>query len=95
MKSLIALTAGVLIASTAAFAQPMSAGRDLMTSVPTSSKTVTDWYKQDVYDPSNSKIGEVMDVLVSPDGSRIVATDGHPDIGAGQFHTVVVWWAKR
>jgi hypothetical protein len=29
---------------------------------------VTDWYKQSVYDPSNSKIGEIMDVLLSPDG---------------------------
>ena len=25
--------------------------------------TPTDWYKQNVYDPSNSKIGDVKDVL--------------------------------
>src|SRR5215468_1914652 len=40
----------------------------IMTSVPAQSVTVTDWYKQSVYDPSNSKIGEVKDVLLSSDG---------------------------
>ena len=36
--------------------------------VPVGSLTVTDWYKQSVYDPTNTKIGQIMDVLVSPDG---------------------------
>jgi sporulation protein YlmC with PRC-barrel domain len=40
----------------------------IMNSVPTHSVTVTDWYKQSVYDPSNSKIGEIKDVLLSQDG---------------------------
>ena len=40
----------------------------IMNSVPAQSVTVTDWYKQSVYDPSNSKIGEIMDVLLSQDG---------------------------
>jgi sporulation protein YlmC with PRC-barrel domain len=91
MKSLIVLTAGALIASTAAFAQPMSAGRgDMMASVPSSSKTVTDWYKQDVYDPSNNKIGEIMDVLVAPDGkvnALIVGVGGF--LGAGEKDVAV------
>jgi WD40 repeat protein len=30
-------------------------------------------------------------VLVSPDGSRIAATDGHPEAGAGRRETVMVW----
>jgi sporulation protein YlmC with PRC-barrel domain len=91
MKSLIVLTAGALLASSVAFAQPMAAGRpDLMTSVPTSSKTVTDWYKQDVYDPSNSKIGEIMDVLVAPDGqvnALIIGVGGF--LGAGEKDVAV------
>jgi hypothetical protein len=50
MKNLIAISAGLLIASTAAFAQPMSSGRaEIMSSVPNNSVTVTDWYKQNVY----------------------------------------------
>jgi hypothetical protein len=69
MRSLIAITAGAVLISSAAFAQQMSAGRaDLMTTVPPSSRTVTDWYKQPVYDQSNSKIGDISDVLVGPNG---------------------------
>jgi sporulation protein YlmC with PRC-barrel domain len=91
MKSLIAVSAGLLMASTVAFAQPMSAGRaDLMTTVPNSSVTVTDWYKQDVYDPSNNKIGEINDVLVSPQGqvnALIVGVGGF--LGAGEKDVAV------
>ncbi|MGA9947033.1 MAG: PRC-barrel domain-containing protein [Xanthobacteraceae bacterium] len=71
--------------SSAALAQQMSAGStDLMTAVPASSLTVTDWYKQAVYDQSNSKIGDVSDVLVGPSGqvnAVIVGVGGF--LGAG------------
>ena len=91
MKSLIALTAGVLLASGPAFAQPMSAGHaDLMASVPAQSMTVTDWYKQDVYDPSDTKIGSVSDVLVSPNGqidAVIIGVGGF--LGAGEKDVAV------
>jgi sporulation protein YlmC with PRC-barrel domain len=88
MKILVALSSGALLLSTAAFAQPMAAG--LMTSVPSSSLTVTDWYKQDVYDPSNAKIGEIMDVLVGKDGqvqAAIVGVGGF--LGAGEKDVAV------
>ena len=62
MKTLVALCAGTLLASSTCFAS------ELLTSVPNSSRTVTDWYKQNVYDPNNNKIGEIMDVLVEPTG---------------------------
>ena len=69
MKNLIAMSAGLLMASTSAFAQPMSSGRaEIMSSVPTNSVTVADWYKQNVYDHSDNKIGEIMDVLVDREG---------------------------
>ncbi|MGO9391398.1 PRC-barrel domain-containing protein [Rhodoblastus sp.] len=39
-----------------------------MPSIPADSVTVTDWYKQDVYDPNNSKLGQVKDVLIDKSG---------------------------
>jgi hypothetical protein len=97
MKNLIAMSAGLLIASTAAFAQPTSAGRaEIMSSVPTNSATVADWYKQNVYDPSDNKIGEIMDVLVSPDGratALIVGVGGF--LGAGEKDVAVPFSAVK
>lgn len=91
MKSLAILTAGALLVSSAAFAQTMSAGGNaLMTTVPTTSHTVTDWYKQDVYDPNNNKIGSVSDVLVAPDGhvnALIIGVGGF--LGAGEKDVAV------
>jgi len=90
-KSLVALSAGTLLISSAAFAQQMSAGRaDLMSSVPTSSLTVTDWYKQAVYDKSNTKIGDINDVLVGPKGevnAVIIGVGGF--LGAGEKDVAV------
>lgn len=88
-RSLTVLAAGVLLASSAAFA--VSAARaDVMTTVPSSSLTVTDWYKQDVYDQSNTKIGQIMDVLVGQDGqvsALIVGVGGF--LGAGEKDVAV------
>ena len=39
-----------------------------MNSIPGESATVTHWYKQNVYDPSDNKIGEIMDVLIDKSG---------------------------
>jgi sporulation protein YlmC with PRC-barrel domain len=91
MKTLVVLSTGALLLSTAAFAQPMAAGGSgLLTSVPSSSLTVTDWYKQDVYDQSNNKIGEITDVLVGKDGqvqAAIVGVGGF--LGAGEKDVAV------
>ena len=68
-KTLFALSAGAMLLSGVAFAAPSSAGSaDVMSSVPSSSRTVTDWYKQPVYDKSDNKIGSIDDVLVDPNG---------------------------
>jgi sporulation protein YlmC with PRC-barrel domain len=97
MKSLTAISAGLMIASAAAFAQPVSSGRaEIMTSVPTNSATVADWYKQNVYDPSDNKIGEIMDVLVSPEGratALIVGVGGF--LGAGEKDVAVPFSAVK
>jgi len=90
MKALALATAGVLIASTAAFAQQPTGQGGLMTSIPAGSQTVTDWYKQNVYDPNQNKIGEIMDVLVNPSGqidAAIVGVGGF--LGAGEKDVAV------
>ncbi len=76
MKLVLLATAFTLLASTATFAAepgPTSAmspssTNDLMTKMPGDAVTVTNWYKQNVYDSSNNKIGEIVDVLVNKSG---------------------------
>ena len=90
MKLRYAITAGALLVSSAALAQTM------MPSVPASSKTVSDWYKQDVYDPSDSKIGKIDDVLVSQSGqidALIVGVGGF--LGAGEKDVAVPFTAVK
>jgi sporulation protein YlmC with PRC-barrel domain len=68
----------------------------IMNSIPAQSVTVTDWYKQSVYDPSNSKIGEIMDVLLSPDGkvnALIVGVGGF--LGMGEKDVAVPFSALK
>jgi sporulation protein YlmC with PRC-barrel domain len=97
MKKLWFVVAAVTVVSTAAFAQSMSAGRaELMTIVPTSSKTVSDWYKQDIYDPFTTKIGKIDDVLVSDGGqvnALIVGVGGF--LGAGEKDVAVPFSAVK
>ena len=91
MKAIILISAGALLASTAAFAEGA-----MMNSVPGSSLTVTDWYKQDVYDQSNSKIGKIDDVLVGQNGqvsALIVGVGGI--LGAGEKDVAVDFSAVK
>jgi sporulation protein YlmC with PRC-barrel domain len=90
MKILSAAAVAVLFATSAAYSAEM------MSSVPSSSKTVSDWYKQDVYDPSNSKIGKIDDVLVSDSGqvnALVVGVGGF--LGAGEKDVAVPFSAVR
>ena len=76
MRKTIVVAAAAVLISSAAFG-------NVLTSVP-ESVTVTDYYKQNVYDPSDKKIGEIKDVLISSDGkiaAFIVEVGGF--IGAG------------
>jgi hypothetical protein len=55
-----------------------------MSSIPANSLTATVWHKQNVYDPGDNKIGEIMDVLVDRDGkitTLIVGVGGFLGIG--------------
>jgi sporulation protein YlmC with PRC-barrel domain len=91
MNKVLALFAGLLLASTTAIAQPATPGRaEIMTNVPEKSVTITDWYKQNVYDPADNKVGEIMDVLMAPDGratALIVGVGGF--LGAGEKDVAV------
>jgi hypothetical protein len=89
MKVLAIAAAGILIASTAAFAQ-QTGQAGLMTNIPANSQTVTDWYKQNVYDPKDQKIGEIMDLLVNQSGqieAAMVGVGGF--LGAGEKDVAV------
>ena len=60
MLRLACTTAFIAVISTAAFAETGT-----QHAIPANSFTVTDWYKQSVYDPKDAKIGQIMDVLVA------------------------------
>ena len=71
-------------------AAPGGPSAQIMTSLPGEAMTVTHWYKQNVYDPSDKKIGEIMDVLVDRDGkisALIIGVGGF--LGAGQKDVAV------
>ena len=75
MKRILLLTTLCMLASTASFAaEPATTSMSpssmdtLMTTMPGDAVTVTNWYKQNVYDRSNNKIGEIEDVLVDKTG---------------------------
>ena len=66
------------------------------TTAPTNAVTVTDWYKQDVYDPSNNHIGQVKDVLVDKSGkihSLVIGVGGF--LGAGEKDVLVAFDAVQ
>jgi sporulation protein YlmC with PRC-barrel domain len=84
MKNTISAVAFAMLVSTAAFAQqPSPTSSDsaqLLRTLPTNGTTVTNYYKQDVYDRSDSKIGTISDVLVDREG-RVTAVI----VGVGGF----------
>ena len=60
-------------------------GAEMTTVVPGDSLTITDYYKHNVYDPSDNTIGEVSDVLVDKDGqvtAVILSVGGLLGLGA-------------
>jgi sporulation protein YlmC with PRC-barrel domain len=93
MKNLTTALTLVILTGTAALAQQPSAttgaalpssSEMLLKMVPANSLTVTDWYKQAVYDPSDVKIGEINDVLIDQNGrvsALIVGVGGFLGIG--------------
>lgn len=80
MLKVVGAALALAILSGAAFAQPAT----LQTTLPANSVTITKWYKQNVYDRSDAKIGEIMDVLATDAGqitSFIVGVGGFLGMG--------------
>lgn len=105
LKTFFTAAAIGALSLTAYTAQDAFAAQDMakaQSEIPANSMTVTDWYKQDVYDPNDTKIGEVMDVLVDKSGTvstLIVGVGGF--LGAGEkdvavpFHDVSATTTKN
>src|SRR5215468_7568001 len=98
MVSKLGVVAAVVATlSSAAYAQQSqttgaasSAPSQTLATLPPDASTVTNWYRQNVYDPSDTKIGEITDVLVNRDGkitSLMVSVGGF--LGIGEKHVAV------
>jgi len=91
MLNKLAIAAAVTaIVTGAAFAQQTTTGAgtpaqtQALTTLPQNTTTVTNYYKQNVYDPSDAKIGEISDVLVNKEGkvdAFIVSVGGFLGVG--------------
>jgi sporulation protein YlmC with PRC-barrel domain len=74
VKKLIIISALALSLGGSAFAAEPSAmtsssgNQAFMTALPSEGFTIKDWYKQNVYDRSQNKIGEIEDVLLDKSG---------------------------
>ncbi len=91
LKSIVAAAAIGALSATAYAAQDTAKDAvKVQTEIPANAMTVTDWYKQDVYDPNDTKIGQIMDVLVDKSGNistLIVGVGGF--LGAGEKDVAV------
>ncbi len=96
---LLALTTTVASAQQPAPpAAPPQAGPavQVMTSLPADSSSINHWYKQNVYDPSDNKIGEIQDVLLDREGKAtafIIGVGGF--LGIGEKDVAVPFNAVR
>src|SRR5689334_14195666 len=94
-----AMSALVLLANTAALAEPAStkdkatakvAPATMMTTVPGDGVSITHWYKKNVYDSSNSKVGEIDDIIANRQGQIVAFILGVGGfLGIGEKHVAV------
>jgi sporulation protein YlmC with PRC-barrel domain len=69
---------------------------ETMSSAPAESWTVTNYYKQAVYDPKESKVGDIDDVLVDSTGKvtgLVIGVGGF--LGAGEKSVIVPYSAIK
>jgi PRC-barrel domain protein len=72
--------------------QAQNTPAEVVTSLPSDSGTVTHWYKQNVYDPQDNKIGEIMDVLLDQQGKAVALIIGVGGfLGAGEKDVAVLF----
>ena len=73
-----------------------AAAADTMSSLPSDSWTVTNYYKQDVYDQGQSKVGKIDDVLIDKSGKitgLVLGVGGF--LGAGEKDVIVPFTAVK
>jgi sporulation protein YlmC with PRC-barrel domain len=99
IKHIVAAAAIGLLSTSAYAAQdavkelPPAASQNtakVLTAIPQAAVTVTDWYKQDVFDGNDNKVGQIKDVLVDQSGkidTLIIAVGGF--LGAGEKDVAV------
>ena len=97
MSKLVLVAAVAATLTGAAYAQhsqttgaAQEAQSQTLATLPPGVSSVTNWYKQDVYDPSENKIGEISDVLVDKDGkisALMVSVGGF--LGMGERYVAV------
>jgi sporulation protein YlmC with PRC-barrel domain len=101
-KTVLAVAVVVVVTGFAQAQQSQTTGvapseqANALRSLPPDSSTVTNWYRQNVYDPSEEKIGEISDVLVEKDGrigAFIVSVGGF--LGMGEKHVAVPFHAVQ
>src|SRR5579871_1318647 len=86
----------IVCVSAAALMAGAHAATTAMTAAPPDSFTITDYYKQDVYDPQQSKIGSVDDVLLDKSGKvtgLVIGVGGF--LGAGEKDVIVPFTALK
>jgi sporulation protein YlmC with PRC-barrel domain len=96
MKILASSVAVALLIATGALAQPAGAPSRPMTALPQDGTPVNNYYRQDVYDPADNKIGKVTDLLVEKNGqvaAAIVSVGGF--LGVGEKDVAVPFNALR
>ena len=100
MKTIIPAALFAICAGTAAFAQqpaPSTAGPAEIFIRQPAGTTVTNFYKQNVYDPSDNKIGDVDDVLIDKEGrgSRRCSLASAAFLGMGEKDVAVPFSSVR
>jgi sporulation protein YlmC with PRC-barrel domain len=80
MRKTVIAAAALLASAQVSFAAGDYPVAKIHTMLPGEALTVTDWYKQNVYDPNENKIGDIKDVLIDKTG-RVVALI----VGVGGF----------
>ena len=90
MLNKLAIAAAAAAIAGAAYAQQTTTGvgtqpqEQVLASLPPDAKSIAIYYKRDVYDPSETKIGEISDVLIGKDGkvdAFVVSVGGFLGIG--------------
>jgi sporulation protein YlmC with PRC-barrel domain len=87
---------GTILAVSAIAASSAAYAANTMTAAPSESWTVSNYYKQNVYDPKESKIGTIDDVLMDKSGKvtgLVIGVGGF--LGAGEKDVIVPFAAVK